>query len=143
MKKFLMLYIALFSVFLLGCTKHDNFPDEVSKVSISGAAVDTFFDDVNNQNTEEVIWLEEPQEVKAFMTAVKRAEFHTGPMTDEGSNLLFSIYYENIRHDSFEFWLRPEMKTGKFKNEKQETFFLKEKDVLTIVELLRKQAEKN
>jgi hypothetical protein len=142
MRKILLLYIAFFSVFLLGCTKHFNFPDEVSKISISGAAVPTFFNDVNNPNTEEVIWLEDPQEVKTFMTAVKRAEFHSGPMTDEGSNLLFSIYYEDDGYDTFEFWLRPEMKSGKFKNEEQETFFLKEEDVLTIVELLREQAEK-
>lgn len=143
MRKSMLLFIALFSVFLLGCTKHFNVSDDVSKISISGAAVPTFFQDVNNLKTEEVIWLEEPQEVKAFMTAVKRAEFHSGPMTDEGSNLLFSIYYEDDRHDTFEFSLRPEMKTGKFKNENGETFFLKEEDVLTIVELLRKQAEKN
>jgi hypothetical protein len=136
-----LVYLLLFLIaFPSGCSNKEQsryfiVPANVSKISITGRELQKLFSTSNAGLIS--VELVDSKSINTFVKTLEKAEFSSGSQMRKRTNLQFTLHYNGDGHQVFDFLFRPNMKTASFTSESNETFILKEKDVLTIAEIFK------
>ncbi|MCM3576359.1 hypothetical protein M3172_24640 [Mesobacillus subterraneus] len=148
MRKAYLLCFLLLIFMLSGCSEKEktvkfNVPKEISNIVISGEGTEVYFSGDKDINKDKNIVLDDTEAVEIVVNALKQGTPpSTGAMTTEGPSLQINLIYKDNTQDTFDFWFRPEEKTGRFEDNDGRVFMFKKQDISKIETLLRKNAEK-
>lgn len=132
---------------LSGCSSKEKIekfkvPKEISNIIISGEGTEMYFSGDNEINNDKKIVLDDTEAIEAFVNAMKQATPPSnGAMTTEGASLQINLIRKDNSRDTFDFWFRPEEKSGRFEDNDGRVFIFKKQDISKIETLLRKNSE--
>lgn len=114
---------------------------DVTKITVTGPL--GLVSDAKEHQQNGKVYLEKPEDIEAFVKAIKDSSPPSGPIADDSENFEIILSYNDNTSETFHWWYYPDSSHGKIQNETEDgpIQILKDEDVENMEKLLEKKVK--